>query len=268
MSRDVAKEQAGSFLLGAIISGLFAGIALVFTLTNLGLALLEATVFAALSGFTLGAFVYRERSLTYLLKQSREAHRAEVARVERCIHHYYEEALVCLAYFDAGTLLTESVSPGFLQLFRIPPDLKVRGKPIVDLIHVSTLRIQGIIKEVQHENPKNKTFQLLAQDSQGKQLNVEVTLKYFRDSHMVEAALFASPFEGVDNFEQVDLAQKDLDRFRRGMYRRETRILELKEEVNETLKTAGREPRYKFDRKTEGTDIPSGNYCNSEERGE
>lgn len=47
-----------------------AGIALVFTLTNLGLALLEATVFAALSGFTLGAFVYRERSLTYSLEKN------------------------------------------------------------------------------------------------------------------------------------------------------------------------------------------------------
>lgn len=265
MSRDVAKDQPGSFLLGAVISGLFAGIALFFTLATLGLPGLEATVFAALSGFTLGAFVYRERSLTYLLDQSREAHRVEVAGLEKRIRYYYEQSLVCLAYFDAGTLLTESVSPGFLQLFRIPPDLKVRGKPIVDLIHVSASRIEAIVREAQRENPETNAFQLLAEDSQGSQLPVEVTLKYFKNTHMVEAALFASPFKEGDNLEQMDIARKDLDRFRRGMYRRETRILELKEEVNEVLKAAGGQPRYKFDQKTGGNHISSENYSNSEE---
>lgn len=265
MSRDAAKEQTGSFLFVAIGTGLSAGIALFFTLAILGLPRLEAGVFAVLSGFTLGAFVYRERDLTHVNDRMREAHGSEIARLESRIQYYYEQSLVCLASFDAGTLLVEKVSPGFLQLLRIPPDLKVRGKPIVDLLHVSASRIETIIGETQREAAEAKTFQLLVEDSQSSQLAIEVTLKYFKDTHMVEAALFVSPSAGGDNVEQVDIARGDLDRFRRGMYRRETRILELKEEVNEILKAAGREPRYKFDQKTQDTPNPLKKYSNSEE---
>ena len=251
--------------MSAVLSGLFAGIALLFTLSTLGLPRLEAVVFAGLSGFTLGAFVYRERALTYSLDRRREEHRSEVARLEKRVHYYYEESLACLAYFDAGTLLTEKVSPGFLQLFRIPPDLEVRGKPIVDLLHVSASRIETILGEAKRETAKAKTFQVLAENAKGSQLPVEITLKYFKDTHMVEAAFLVAPFSADDHLEQVDVARKDLDRFRRGMYRRETRILELKEEINEILKESGREPRYKFDQKTQDTHIRVEKNSNSEE---
>ena len=265
MSRESAKDQTGSFLLSAVLSGLFTGIALLFTLSTLGLPRLEALVFAGLSGFTLGAFVYRERALTHALEQRREEHRLEVARLEKRIHHYYGESLVCLAYFDAGTLLTEKVSPGFLQLFRIPPDLEVRGKSIVELLHVSAARVETILGEAKRETANAKSFQLLAEDAKGSQLPVEITLKYFKDTHMVEASFFVAPFSADKDLEQVDVARKDLDRFRRGMYRRETRILELKEEINEILKESGREPRYKFDQKTQDVDIRVEKNAKSEE---
>ena len=43
---------------------------------------------------------------------------------------------------------------------------------------------------------------------------------------------------------ELGVAQKDLERFRKGMFRRETRILELKEEVNEICREAGFPTRY------------------------
>lgn len=265
MSRIASKDQTGSFLFVAIGSGLFAGIALLFTLITLGLPRLEAAVFAALSGFTLGAFVYRERDLTSANKRMREEHSSELESLEKRIQYYYDRALVCLAYFDAGTLLVEKVSPGFLQLLRIPPDLKVRGKSIVELLHVSASRIEAIVSEAQRESTGAKTHQLLAADSRGSQFTVEVTFNYIKQNHMVEAAFFVSPFCGDENVEQVDMARKDLERFRRGMYRRETRILELKEEVNEILKAAGREPRYSFDQKTQETPPHFEKFSNNEE---
>lgn len=265
MFRDAAKDQPGSFLLGAIASGLFAAIALLFILVTLGLSGLEAAVFAALSGFTLGAFVYRERDLTHANKRMGEGHRSEIAFLEKRIRYYYEQSLVCLVHFDSGTLLVEKSSPGFLQLLRIPSDVKVRGKSIVDLLHISTSRTEAVVSEAQREGEAARNVKLLAEDAEGNQLPVEVTLKYFKETHMVEAAFFYSPCVGGDNVEQVDIARKDLDRFRRGIYRRETRILELKEEVNEILKAAGRKPRYKFDQKTQDTHVPLEKYSSSQE---
>lgn len=264
MSRDLSKEQIGSFLTVSVFSGLITGIGLLFTLLALGLPRLEAMVFAALSGFTLGAFIFRERSLTHSNDRMRETHRFEVAQLEQRIHYYYDHSLVCLAFFDVGSLLIDKVSPGFLQLLRIPPELDVRGKSIVELLSISPSRMETIVIEAQRERTSVKAHNLIVEDSLGSQLPVEVTAEYFKMTHMVEAAFFASPREGSNDIEEVDIALKDLDRFRRGMYRRETRILELKEEVNEILKAAGKEARYRFDQKTEDTHIPGGDFSDSE----
>jgi len=265
MSRDASKEQTGSFLILAIITGLLAGMALFFTLHTLGLPFLEAKVFAILGGFTLGAFVYRERALTHSNYRMREQHSSEIARLEKRIQHFYDDSLVCLAYFDAGTLLIDKVSPGFLLLLSVPSELNLRGKSIVELLHISQSRMEAILSEAKREDSAANVHQLLAVDSLGSQLPLEVTLKYLSEAHMVEAAFFVSPHNLIErkDVEDVDIAHKDLDRFRRGMYRRETRILELKEEVNEILRATGREPRYRFDQKTQDTHTPIMKKSNS-----
>ncbi|HKK19693.1 MAG TPA: hypothetical protein VJ952_13520 [Opitutales bacterium] len=250
----------------SLVFGLVTGAGLLLTLTTLGLPVLEASVVATLGGFTVGAFVYRERTLMDARNKLSESHRLEVSRLEKRIQHYYEHSLACLAYFDAGTLLIEKVSPGLLQLLRTPLELKARGKSIVELLHISPSRMEAIIAESRREAATTtKAHRLIAEDSKGSQLTLEVTLQYFKGAHMVEAAFFASPFSGREDVNEADMARKDLDRFRRGMYRRETRILELKEEVNKILKEAGLEPRYRFDQKTQDTHVPAPKKSDREE---
>lgn len=265
MFSDATKEHPGSILAVSILFGLLSGGAIVFTLSAVGLPLFEASVFAVLSGFTLGAFLYRERALTYSSDRLRNQQRLEVARLEKRIQYYYEDSLSCLAYFDAGTLLIDKVSPGFLQLFRVPSALEVRGKSIVEILRVAPSTFETIVIKAKRELSDEARHYLLAEDSQGEQLPIEFTAKYDRDSHMVEAAFFVSPLSGREEVEKVDIARQDLDRFRRGMYRRETRILELKEEVNDILKEAGQEPRYRFDRKTQDTHSPLFRKSNRQE---
>jgi hypothetical protein len=53
-----------------------------------------------------------------------------------------------------------------------------------------------------------------------------------------------SPVNNDDRIADLVAAQKDLDRFRKGMFRRETRILELKKEVNAIRREAGLPVRY------------------------
>ncbi|PXA03951.1 hypothetical protein DDZ13_09950 [Coraliomargarita sinensis] len=263
MSRDVTNEQIGSLWAVTVLSGFFAGIGLFFTLSALGLLQMEAAVFAVLSGFTLGAFVYRERSLTSSNQEIREKHRTEVANLEKRIQYYYDHSLVCLAYFDAGTLLIEKVSPGFLQLLRIPADFSVRGNSIVDLLRISSSKLEKIVSDAKQVGATPHVHLVVAEDAQGSQVTLEVSARYYRDAHMVEMAILVSPSVDREDLEDVDIARKDLDRFRRGMYRRETRILELKEEVNQILKDSGQEPRYRFDQNTEDTHVPMARFTDS-----
>ena len=79
---------------------------------------------------------------------------------------------------------------------------------------------------------------------EGFSMNAVISGQYFQDDHVVEAAFFVYPINNIERMAELGAAQKDLQRFRKGMSRRETRILELKEEVNEICREAGFPTRY------------------------
>ena len=266
MSHSPSSQNAANLVVISLIAGLFTTLAIIVALSALGLQRMEAAVFAILSGFTLAAFVYRERSLTNTFKDFRRDKNDQLVRYEKQIEYYYSRSLACLVYFDAGSLLVDRTSPGFLQLLRIPPELNVRGKSIVELLRVKASSVEALVSESQHHTYDQKPHHIQVQDAEGNSLSLEVTLDYLKDQHMVEAAFLPSPEATVEDAEDVDITSKDLDRFRRGMYRRETRIIELKEEINDILKEAGKEPRYGFDLKTKGSNFPADKFSEEGER--
>ncbi|MDP4609700.1 MAG: hypothetical protein NWT02_00755 [Opitutales bacterium] len=75
---------------------------------------------------------------------------------------------------------------------------------------------------------------------------------YLEESDRVEAAFFVSNLK-VDEFEEIEQISDDLERFRKGMVRREERILELKAEVNELMAAAKESPRYRVDANSDDT---------------
>jgi hypothetical protein len=68
--------------------------------------------------------------------------------------------------------------------------------------------------------------------------------------HLVEAAFFRIPRKTskLANYERV---MDDLERFKKGIVRRENRVLELKGEVNQLLKQARQSQRYQVDSMTD-----------------
>ena len=80
--------------------------------------------------------------------------------------------------------------------------------------------------------------------AEGFSTNAVISGQYFPDDHVIEAAFFVHPINNAERMADLGTAQKDLQRFRKGMFRRETRILELKEEVNEICREAGLPNRY------------------------
>lgn len=107
-------------MITAIISGLFAGSAIILALSAIGVPRLETAVFALLSGGTLAAFVYRERKLTGILEAQKQGHQIETVLWEECIDVLYDDLLVALAYFDAGTLSLDRASVGLLKGLQVP----------------------------------------------------------------------------------------------------------------------------------------------------
>lgn len=264
MARSV-KDENGGILTVSIVAGMLTAIAIILALTAVSLPSMEASVFGLLSGFTFGAFVYRERTLTLANEISREEQRARVACLEKHFEYYYGESLACLAYFDAGTLMVEKVSPGFLKLLNIPVDVKVRGKSVAELLRVSTSAVEKIVSEVRDQSKMRKPHSLYLQNQKGEQFQVDVSAIYYKETHMVEATFYSASLNGKEDYEEIEIARKDLDRFRRGMYRRETRILELKEEINRILKDSGKEARYKFDLKSQATNTSVGGLTTGSE---
>jgi len=248
------NKTAGLSLV-SVIAGLGTGFIVLVALRVTGLELLESALFGALCGFTLAAFIFRERTLITANELARQRHCGDLERYQKHLKFYYETAPVCLAYCDAGTLLVDKVSPGFRTLFRVPLDLDVKGRSIGDFIRVSASGMEGIVLGAQREGKYAKTHLLSVEDAKGRPFKVEVSANYYRTAHMVEFA-FETPLSlPGDGSEDSFIALKDLDRFRNGLYQRESRILELKDEVNEILREQGKEPRYKYNKRSQDTTL-------------
>ena len=253
MSRDSYSHTCTYSVIYGFAAGVFVWVPIVYILLSLGVGRVEAFTFAFLSGFTVAGFVYRERSLTESLNGAVHEKRSSVARLEARIDSLYDDSLACLAYFDAGALTLDRVSPGLLRVLRLAPDVKVRGKSIADLLRVDPSKLETIIGEVQGGAGPERQYELVAEDMRGDELKLLLTMSYLPDQHMIDAAFLPISVYGPDELAEMENARKNLDRFRRGMYRRETRILELKQEVNDVLVECGKERRYQTDRASKDT---------------
>lgn len=256
MNKDTDQQKMPGLYAITLVCGFFSGVAIYSALSVLNLPQLESGVFALLGGFTVGAFVYRERSLTLSFEHFRNENSRLIARYEKQIYYYYSRSLAPLVCFDASTLLVDKASPGFLQLLRASSDLNVRGKSIEDLLGVPRSSLDAMVSECRREQFAHIPQQLNIKDAAGHEFLAEVALEYVKDQHMVEATFFVSPSLQSDESDMVDISDGNLERYRKGLFRRETRIIELKEEVNRILEEVGREPRYTFGQMKQGIDFP------------
>lgn len=256
MSQRAEEKNTGGLIFAALVSGLFTAAALGLVLSMMGVSRLETGVFAILSAATISAFVYRERSLTRTLAHRDMQRRMEVSKLDSKLDNLYNHSVACIAYFDAGTLSVDLFSPGLLKLLRLAPDYPARGKSMAELLRVPHSKMEVLVDQVQRPMASDTQHELLAEDSFGCQLQLVMQAHYDPEVHMVTASFLTQPVQDKEELMEMENARKDLDRFRRGMYRRESRILELKEEVNELLIASGQEGRYRVDRTMDDTRTP------------
>ena len=121
---------------------------------------------------------------------------------------------------------------------------ELRGQSLEVLLGVNTLKLQSVIELIKGGEASGKVPKLEIMSAGDFSTNAVISGQYSPSDHIVEAAFFVHPVNNAERVAELGAAQKDLERFRKGMFRRETRILELKEEVNGIRREAGLPARY------------------------
>ena len=129
-------------------------------------------------------------------------------------------------------------------MLRMPMESELRGQSLDVLLGVNSLKLESVVELIKQGESSVKELKLELMSAEGFSTNAVISGQYFPDDHVVEAAFFVHPVNNAERMAELGAAQKDLERFRKGMVRREPRILELKEEVNEICRDVGLPPRY------------------------
>jgi hypothetical protein len=242
-STENQRLPPSAFIL-ALFIGLFSSLAIAVVLLVIGASTLGAYVFASLGGVTTACFVWIERSLLFQIKEKELLLGLEHARRQKFQDRLYSHSMACLVRFDAGTLIVDQASPGFIKMLRMPMESELRGQRLERLLGVNALKLESVVELIKLGDSSVKEAKLEIMSADGFSTHALISGHTVSKEHIVEAAFFVSPVNNDDRIADLVAAQKDLDRFRKGMFRRETRILELKKEVNAIRREAGLPVRY------------------------
>jgi hypothetical protein len=244
MKSSESQDPPLSAFILALFLGVFSSLAIATGLIVIDAPSWGTYLFAAFGGVITSSFVWIERSLVFQIKEKEFMLGVEVTRLQEFQDYLYSHSMACLVRFDAGTLSVDRASPGFIKMLRMPMESELRGQSLEVLLGVNTLKLESLVESIKEGEASGKEPKLEIMNADGISTNAIISGQYALEDHIVDAALFVHPVNNTERLAELGAAQEDLERFRKGMFRRETRILELKEEVNETRREAGLSARY------------------------
>ena len=236
------------YLVGGVVAVLlFAALYLGFSC--LGWAPRESIIFASLAASAVGMFVCRERALVYQLAQEARTHAVRLSVETERMDELYANSVACLVTFDAGTLTVDRVSSGFFDLLGISATQELEGAPLEEVLGVDSTHLTSVVYQIKVGTISVRE-ELVCKRSDGKSVVVLISGRYMPHLHLIEAAFFRLPRKAAD-LGEYERVMDDLERFKKGIVRREGRVLELKGEVNQLLREAGQPARYRVDSTTD-----------------
>jgi hypothetical protein len=239
----------------SLVFGFFTGVVAFFSIsvvvTRMGVDWIQVVVFSVLSGFCLGAFVYRERSLVYRAEQSERRRLAEVGVINARLEFLYMKSVACLVEFDASTRIIDRVSLGLFDLLGYGAEADLKGRFLEDVLNTEVESLQSLVAQIKR-GEMGVQQEILCKRPSGESVKLFISANYLPEEQKIEAA-FCLHKEVWESQGLEQQTQSDLERFRKGMVRREERILELKGEVNELLSKVGQSGRYKVDDRSDDT---------------
>lgn len=232
-----------------LVAGIFSFAALSLVFSRIGVPPTETIIFAALSALTVGVFVFRERALAYDLSRAERIHVAQLNLEAERINELYSNSVACLVTFDAGSLIIDRASSGFFDLLGVSAEKDLEGARLEEVLGVDSTHLTSVVYQIK-AGTMSVREELVSQPSNGKSVTLLISGRYMPHLHLVEAAFYRVPRKAskLADYERV---MDDLERFKKGIVRRENRVLELKGEVNQLLKQARQPARYQVDSLTD-----------------
>tara|TARA_B110000285_G_scaffold216571_1_gene263993 strand:+ start:2585 stop:3394 length:810 start_codon:yes stop_codon:yes gene_type:complete len=241
-------SESHHFLVG-VATGLFLLAALSLVFSQIGVEPIETVILASLGALTMGFFVYRERFLAYELALAERKYLLQLDLNADRMNELYTNSVACLVSFDPGNLMIDRVSSGFFDLLGISANKDLAGANLEEVLGVDSAHLCNVVYQI-----KSSTIgvreELVCQQADGKPVQLLISGRYIPQLHLVEAAFFRLPRKTLADHERLI---EDLERFKKGIVRREDRVLELKAQVNEILQQAGQPVRYQVDSNTDVT---------------
>ncbi len=238
-----AKHTGNSLsLFISIASGVFAFATISLVISRFGVAPIPTLIFSGLSGLAVTGFVWRERSLLKSLEKAERDRNEHVTHLESELDYLYERSTISLIEYDASSLMVGRISSGFYQLMGFDPSRQLQGKQLDLLLGIDASKLERLTERIKRNNLKQATS-LSCRRVGGDVLDLNTTGRFFKDRYVVELCLVCSP-DNFKRYAELQQMMEDLDRFRKGMLRREKRIIDLKNEVNGLLAMKGQAPRY------------------------
>jgi len=244
---DQPTESESHHILVGVATGLFLLAALSLVLSQIGVEPIETVILASLGALTMGFFVYREQFLAYELALAERKHLLLLDLNAARINELYANSAACLITFDPGSLIIDRVSSGFFDLMSISANRNLAGASLEEVLGVDSVHLSNIVYQIK-TGTAGVREELVCQQADGKPVQLLISWHYIPQHHLVEAIFSRLPQKTLGEHERLI---EDLERFKKGIVRREDRVLELKAQVNEILQQAGQPARYQVDSNTD-----------------
>jgi len=195
----------------------------------------------------MGIFVYRERFLAYELALAERKHLLRLDLNATRMNELYTNSVACLVTFDPSSQIVDRVSSGFFTLLGISANKNLAGASLEEVLGVDSAQLTNVVYQIKTSSAGVRE-QLACQQADGKPVQLLMSGYYIPQLHLIEASFVRLPRKALADQERLI---EDLERFKKGIVRREDRVLELKAQVNEMLQQAGQPVRYQVDSNTD-----------------
>ena len=195
MKPSDSQDLPFSAFILALFLGVFSSLAIATGLIVIDAPAWATYLFAALGGVTAASFVWIERSLVFQIKEKELLLGFEVARRQEFQDYLYSHSMACLVRFDAGTLIIDRASPGFIKMLRMPMESELRGQSLDVLLGVNRLKLESVVELIKQGGALVKEPKLELMSAEGFSTNAVISGQYFPDDHVIEAAFFVHPIK-------------------------------------------------------------------------
>jgi PAS domain-containing protein len=247
-NKSLETARPAAAIVYGLLGGIFAFMVISIMLQPLRFDPVSVLGVALGGSVVTGFFLARERYLTSRIQALEDEGGRKASAAVGGRETFLRNAVAAFVRYDAVNFRILQASPGLLALTGRKGGEEVQERSMVDVLLTESSAFRKVSDAVRREGPE-ASFALECRRKDGQALPLVVSGFCPPGSSVVELAL-AQAGSGASNLLELEEKEGDLERFRRGMIRREFRILELKNEINTLCDELGKRRRYRIDSET------------------